>query len=147
MTGRRKRKGKPLGAIATAQRSWDHFQQHLATAQSPGHQVHAGCCYLGGVLERTDPQLAQMLAAEALTTLVELAQRGEQAAVASAVATYGKRNGVEERVPEWLKPALNGSRARRPACPCPCWGFRQLTGTVSGSRSGITLRNDMGGSR
>jgi hypothetical protein len=84
VTGRRKRSGKPLSAVHTAQNSWAHFQHRLMRSSSRGWRAHAVTDYFRSVLLRADPGAAALSEEAVFHAVLTEAQRLEQANLALA---------------------------------------------------------------
>lgn len=83
MTGRRKRRGKPLKSIAVVQRSHDDFQRRLAQARSAAHQASVAMNYLMAAWCRSGTaEHVKSSAEEMVRVLVAEAHRIDSATVA-----------------------------------------------------------------
>ena len=81
MTGRRKRKGKPVRVVKTIQNSRALFEQRLAQASEPGHLTSAAAGYFLAVLRRTNPSVAESLDRQWCQALMTEAERLDAAAL------------------------------------------------------------------
>lgn len=90
MTGRRRDRGKPIGAVASAQRRRAHYESLLARADDPCLLVAYAVDYLRAVLRHAHDEHAIHSAAAVAARLVDEAQRLQAATVAAA---RGQREG------------------------------------------------------
>lgn len=95
MTGKRKRRGKPLTAERREQLSWETYLKARDLAPNPRRRHSTTSGYFRAVLKRTDPRLEAELAELADAYLLELAEQASSANIAAAREEgeiYGNRN-------------------------------------------------------
>lgn len=97
MTGRRKRRGRPLTAEKRERLSWELFLRNLAAATNPRRKHSATSGYFRAVLKRADPRLEEELQQLADAYLLELAERGKSANIAAAREEGERRDSYDER--------------------------------------------------
>lgn len=71
----RRRNGKPLRAVASAQRAREHFERRRAAAQTPGDIISVASDYLRSAVSDADPNTARTAALETAATMVAVADR------------------------------------------------------------------------
>ena len=95
MTGRRKRRGKPLTAERREQLSWETYVKARDLAPNPRRRHSTTSGYFRAVLKRADPRLEAELVERADVFLLELTEEAVAANIAAAREEgeiYGNRN-------------------------------------------------------
>jgi K+-transporting ATPase c subunit len=75
MTAHRRRNGKPLRAVASAQRAREHFEHRRAAAQTPGDIISVASDYVRSAMSGVDPDTARMAALVHAAAMVATADR------------------------------------------------------------------------
>jgi hypothetical protein len=70
-----RRNGKPLRAVATAQRARAHFERRRANAQTPGDIISVASDYVRSAMADADADLARSAALEHAAAMVATADR------------------------------------------------------------------------
>jgi hypothetical protein len=83
VTGRRKRRGKPLKSIAIVHRSAKQAEQRLSQVLTPLHKPAVALGYLTAAWRRGDPSLAAQSSEWIFQTIYQEAQRFDAVTVAN----------------------------------------------------------------
>ncbi len=72
---RRCRNGKPLRAVASAQRAREHFERRRANGQTPADIISVASDYVRSAMSGVDPDTARRAALEHAAAMVATADR------------------------------------------------------------------------